>query len=185
MATSRLTFGRSVGLPLDRSAVGSGPAAPGPGQQGVDLGPERPPGAALGLGELRQGVRIADAGQVGVGPPVLERLLDQRAGLGIARIQHLRPGGPLGLQPVEGLAAEPGPGGVIGLRVVRPLAGGRPGPRRRRRCSGARPGGRRRASGRPPAPRPRTGRRRRSASCRSTSGRWPGARRRPSGGPRP
>ncbi len=59
--------------------VGSGPADPGPGQQGVDLGPEGPPGDALGLGELRQGARIADAGQVAVGSPVLERLLDQQA----------------------------------------------------------------------------------------------------------
>ncbi len=56
---------------------GSRAATPRSGQQGVDLGPEHPPGAALGFGELRQGACIADAGQVGVGLPVLEPLLDQ------------------------------------------------------------------------------------------------------------
>ena len=46
------------------------------------------------------------------------------AGLGRAGFEELRPGGQLGLQPAEGLAAELRPGGVVGRRVVLALPGG-------------------------------------------------------------
>ena len=52
---------RRVGVPSEAGArYGSRADTPVLGQQGVDLGPERPPGYALGFGELRQGVRIAE-----------------------------------------------------------------------------------------------------------------------------
>ena len=56
--------------------------------------------------------------------PVLEGLRDDGPGLGRAGFEELRPGGQLGLEPVEGLAAELGLGGVVGRRVVLALAGG-------------------------------------------------------------
>jgi hypothetical protein len=46
-------------------------------QQRFDLGPERAAGLLFGLRELRQSGRVKQAGQVGVGFPVLEDLGDR------------------------------------------------------------------------------------------------------------
>ena len=53
-----------------------GIGCPGPSQQCIDLGPECAAGFLLVLGKLGQRGRVAQAGQVGVGFPVLERLGD-------------------------------------------------------------------------------------------------------------
>src|SRR5262245_14647358 len=81
---------------------------PGLLQEGGDVGPEGLPIGPLGLGETRQGLEIADARQVGVGLPVLQRLSDARAGLlGQSRpAEDRRPRSELGLQPRPGLPAE-------------------------------------------------------------------------------
>ena len=69
----RTAAGRSGSPGVDRSALpGSGSAARHPGQQRIDLGPERAAGLLLILGELARCGRVAETGEVSVGLPVLE-----------------------------------------------------------------------------------------------------------------
>ena len=56
--------------------------------------------------QLGDGVRVADAGEVGVLLPVLERLPDAAVVLGV--FGELGPGGEVGAEPGEGLLAEAG-----------------------------------------------------------------------------
>ena len=73
------------------------------GQELVDLGPQGPAGSPL---VIRQGFDcrlVADAGQVGVGLPVLESLAHQGLGLRLAGVGLLGPESQIGLEPIEGL----------------------------------------------------------------------------------
>ena len=92
-------------------------------EERIDLRPERLPFLPLGLGELGQGLGVSDAGEVAILLPVIEGLGDERAGLGRAGFEELRPGGELGLQPADRLLSELRPGGLIGRRVVLALPG--------------------------------------------------------------
>ena len=49
---------------------------------------------------------------------MLQCLLDRGAGFGLGTIEHLGPGDQLALEPAEGLAAELGPRGLIGRRII-------------------------------------------------------------------
>src|ERR1017187_8042015 len=100
----------------------SGIGALGLRQQDVDLGPECSAGLLLVLGELGQRRRIAQAGQVGVGLPVLECLSDGLASLGRAAPRELRPRLQVGLEPGDGLLSPAGLGGGVERRVVLALA---------------------------------------------------------------
>ena len=93
-------------------------------QERVDLRPERRPFIPLGLGEPGQGLGVADAGEVAVLLPVAQGLGDGRACLGRAGFEELGPGGELGLQPPDGLAAQLRLRRVVGRRIVLALPGG-------------------------------------------------------------
>ena len=101
--------------------AGSGAIAPGFLQQGLDVRPQGLPGGTFLLGEFRQPGLVAQAGEVGIVLPVLQRLRAPRRDFGLAAVERPGPGGQLVLEPAEGLAAELGPRGLIGRRIVLPL----------------------------------------------------------------
>src|SRR5262249_25198330 len=93
-----------------RSPVQS-PARCGSSEQGIDLGPQIPPGDLLGLGQFAQGVRGADGGEVGILLPVKQCLPHL---LGAARL----PTGKVVSLGAEAIV-EPGEGAVAQFRPVR------------------------------------------------------------------
>ena len=80
--------------------------------------PESVPRLPFLARELLQSLGFAHAGQVGVLLPVPEGLGDGAVGLGRAGLEEPGPGGEFELQPVEGLLAELGLGGVAGSGIV-------------------------------------------------------------------
>ena len=94
-------------------------------QDRLHLGPERPARRLFVLGQRLHGRLVADAGQVGVGLPVAERLADEGLVRGLAGFGLLGPQGQVGLEPDAGLVA---PGSLrlfVERRLVDPLAGAR------------------------------------------------------------
>ena len=106
---------------LDRSAQW---ASLGAADECLDIGPERRPFLPLGLGELRAGLGIADADEVGVLLPALHSPVDRGAGNEIGTLKLLGVQGQVGAQPVEGLLAQAGALLVVELGRVLALAGG-------------------------------------------------------------
>src|SRR5262249_14485957 len=75
-------------------------------EQGVHVGPELLPQLAFGLGQFRQRLLVADAGEVGIGLPAAKGLarLVRIAGFSTRHLFHPKPC--VGLEPGEGLLAE-------------------------------------------------------------------------------
>ncbi len=82
--------------------------------QGFDVRPEITPGRPFSFGERGQGHVVADAGQRGVLLQAPELPDDRGTGLGLAGFELPRQGGPLGLQPLQGLLPQCGAGGPSG-----------------------------------------------------------------------
>src|SRR4051794_26512809 len=97
----------------DRSAAGSGGLLLGAVEEGLDLGPERLTLLPLALGELRQGLGVPDAGELGILLPLVHRCRCRGAVGRRAAVELLGPQGQIGAEPVEGLFPLPG-----ALRVV-------------------------------------------------------------------
>jgi hypothetical protein len=70
-------------------------------QKGINAGPVGEAGFLLVLGQRGQHGRVAQAGQVGVGFPVLERLCDELSYVRRTAFQDLRPRGQVVIEPVN------------------------------------------------------------------------------------
>ncbi len=105
---------------VERSGHSSGSSrlSRSPLVQAVDVRPEGLPGLPFGLGELVQSIRIADVGQVSIDFPVLEDLRDSYPHSAPPSVHDRAPRYQLGLEPVEGLAAQFGPRGFGGCGIV-------------------------------------------------------------------
>src|SRR5205823_5397133 len=97
------SLGKGVSGPLRLRALRRGD---GTLPQCLDLLPERLPLLALGFGQLGQGRRTADAGEIRVLLPVLHSFTYHGAGLVGLFVQQAAIRGQVGPQPVEGLTAE-------------------------------------------------------------------------------
>ena len=92
-------------------------------EQPMDIVPESLPFLPLGLGELGESSRVADAGEVGVLLPVLHLLPYAGAVNGLAIIELLGAPGQFSAEPAEGLLSQAGPLGLVKRGGVLTLAG--------------------------------------------------------------
>ena len=87
-------------------------------QEDLEVCPERLPLLAFVAGQLGEVFLVTDSRKVDLVLPALQSDRDQFLVSGPARLCDVLPGGQFGLEPIEGLLAELGPGGVIGRGVV-------------------------------------------------------------------